>query len=102
MDIDMNYVDLFFWEHFTCEWFSAPLPKAKCHIFLQYFKGFSKPFILNVFDEESESALEEPVIQWGDMVKQTKLIKQGEKVTNIAVCYQKATGSPSGLQFGFK
>jgi len=63
--------------------------------------GFSKPFILNVFDEESESDLEEPVIQWGDMVKQTKLIKQGEKVTNIAVCYQKATGSPSGLQFGF-
>ena len=68
----------------------------------QYVPGFSKPFILNVFDEESESALEDPVIQWGDMVKQTKLIKQGEKVTNIAVCYQKATGSPSGLQFGFK
>ena len=68
----------------------------------QYLKGFSKPFILNVFDEESESALEEPVVQWGDMIKETKLIKQGEKVTNIAVCYQKANGSPSGLQFGFK
>merc|ERR1719197_2259644 len=63
--------------------------------------GFSKPFILNVFDEETESDIEEPIIQWGDMVKDTKLIKQGEKVTNIAVCYQKATGSPSGLQFGF-
>ena len=77
------------------------LPTSLSPLF-QYIPGFSKPFILNVFDEESVSDLEEPVIQWGDMVKQTKLIKQGEKVTNIAVCYQKATGSPSGLQFGFK
>ena len=49
----------------------------KVHIFqtlFQYVSGFSKPSILNIFDEETESDLEDPVIQWDDMVKQTKLI----------------------------
>lgn len=67
----------------------------------QQILGFSKPFILDVFEESEDTPVEEPVIVWGHMVKDTKLIKQGEKTTNIAVCYQKAAGKPSGLQFGF-
>jgi len=72
----------------------------KAHEFLTL--GYSSPFVLSIYEEDAKTAVDEPFAVWGETVKDTKLVKEGQHITNIANCYQHATGAPSGLQFGFR
>lgn len=63
--------------------------------------GYSKPFVLTVYGDDMTTP-SKPKMSWGESVKESRLVKQDQPLTNIANCWQTTTGPPSLLQFGFR
>ena len=64
--------------------------------------GYSRPFVLSVYDGSQKSEATVPKMSWGESVRESRILKEGQPLTNIANCWQTTSGEPDMLQFGFR
>ena len=70
--------------------------------FVNRYSGYSRPFVLSVYDASEKMEATVPKMTWGESVRESRILKEGQSLTNIANCWQSISGEPDMLQFGFR